>query len=177
MCDIHGPLGYPRVVTDLRDVHIHTDASQAAYRACVDCIRAHQYSIDQLPEEKLRENAKNFVLECIAYGNSPLADKIRALRFFIRRGWKGNWQVLEFIGDELSSKQLRWFLRHECTLNQYCLIACPKWDCIKVVAKETEAPNCQALVIIHDVLMSRGLCEDLINNIVFFVFKLYNNVL
>lgn len=139
MCQIHGPLMF---VYGVRIAYnfVKTDINEMAYRACINCMNEYLWQLDDL-SYKYIEAVKSHSMECISSGDAHVEDKIRTLRHFIRRGWMNELNILEHIFHELSSKQLKWFLKKGCRISctlEYWAITHNKIEEVRLVSQFQE---------------------------------------
>lgn len=169
-CKEHDPIPYAKHEAAFLNTgyNSNTRASDAARKACIPCIKAYLKDFDRPDLSKKRLDwLKDFVMECVVYGNTDrMQENMRCLRFLYRLGWKSQCYVFEFAGLKFSAKQVRELLRHGCGASvSYVenIIRYKKWDHIKMVAKYRDDPECQRLVALYDVLAVRNLPDELIN--------------
>lgn len=169
-CKKHDPIPYARYADTFSrsGSNSNTRVSSAARKACIPCIKAYLKDFDRSDlSKKHLDWLKDFVMECVVYGNTDrMQENMHCLRFLYRLGWKSQCYVFEFAGLKFSAKQVRELLRNGCgTSVSYieAIIRQKKWDHIRMVAKYNNDPECQRLIALYDVLATRNLPDELIN--------------
>ena len=97
----------------------HTITSDAAYRCCLDCLKATLQHVTSIEDPKRRTQCQSMVMECVAYkGAGRREQQVACLLFLAELGWSDQGFMFDHLRHVIANVTLS-FLRYVPTLSSW----------------------------------------------------------